>query len=350
MGRVFDLLRGGRRTRNLRVSLATTLLVALWASSDFAAPVEAPASRPDGGADQASPTDAQAVTPATAGGAARADDSASAAAVPLGQQHEWQLVMGRHWQIVGPPGEDPAATDAREGTRGSCPVGMVEVRGRMKLDPMMDLLQQQTCTKWISQTWPERCGEFDAKKWAALSKDMPTQPMSFCIDRFEYPNRKGAYPIILVTWYEARDICKSAGKRLCTEDEWTFACEGEQATPYPNGYVRDPEACLNDRPWRQFHGEAFIPRGGRAAMLELDHLWQGQPSGSRPLCRSHFGVYDMTGNIDEWTRSSIPGERPSVLKGGYWGPVRTRCRPATKAHDEGHMFYQQGLRCCADTP
>jgi formylglycine-generating enzyme required for sulfatase activity len=118
--------------------------------------------------------------------------------------------------------------------------------------------------------------------------------------------------------------------------------------PYPNGYVREPQACVNDRPWKQFHGEALMPRSGRAAMIELDRLWQGVASGTRPACKSSFGVYDMTGNVDEWTRSSIPGERPSVLKGGYWGPVRTRCRPATKAHGEEHTFYQQGFRCCAD--
>ena len=73
------------------------------------------------------------------------------------------------------------------------------------------------------------------------------------------------------------------------------------------------------------------------------------PAGSFPECQSPFGVYDMTGNIDEWTMSSYGG-RKSILKGGYWGPVRTRCRPSTRAHGEDHAFYQQGVRCCADAP
>ncbi len=260
----------------------------------------------------------------------------------------WQLVQGRHWQIVGPAGEAPSVTDAREKNRGTCAPGMIEVAGRMKQHFLLDDLQMQACTKWIDRKWPERCAEYDRDKWLMLSKDLPTQPQHFCIDRFEYPNRKGEYPIILVSWYEARDACKAEGKRLCTEDEWTFACEGEEATPYPNGYVRDPDACLNDRPWKQFNDRALFPRAGENAKQELDRLWQGLPSGARELCKSSFGVYDLTGNVDEWTRSSIAGERPSVLKGGYWGPVRTRCRPATKAHDEQHVFYQQGFRCCAD--
>lgn len=267
-----------------------------------------------------------------------------------GPAREWQLVLGRHWQVLGPPGEPALVTDARERNRGGCLPGMIEVSGNMKQHWLLDELQLQSCTKWIDRKWPERCAAYDRDRWIALSKDLPTQHLHFCIDRFEYPNRRGEYPIIMVSWYEARDACKAEGKRLCTEDEWTFACEGEEATPYPNGYVRDPEACLNDRPWRPFHGDALVPRSGEGARLELDRLWQGLPSGARPLCKSTFGVYDMTGNVDEWTRSSIPGERPSVLKGGYWGPVRTRCRPATKAHDESHLFYQQGFRCCADQP
>lgn len=260
----------------------------------------------------------------------------------------WQLIQGRHWQIVSSPGEGASVTDAREMNRGACLPGMVQVAGRMKQHFLLDDLQLQACTKWIDRKWPERCAEYDRDKWLSLSKDLPTQPLDFCIDRFEFPNRKGEYPIILVSWYEARDACKAEGKRLCTEDEWTFACEGEEARPYPNGYVRDPGACLNDRPWRQYNDKAMFPRSGVGAKQELERLWQGLPSGARELCKSPFGVYDMTGNVDEWTRSSIPGERPSVLKGGYWGPVRTRCRPATKAHDEQHVFYQQGFRCCAD--
>ena len=152
----------------------------------------------------------------------------------------------------------------------------------------------------------------------------------------------------MVNWYEAEDLCADEGKRLCNEDEWTFACEGEEATPYPYGYTRDATACVIDQPWRPFHESALRPRDGANAAAELDRLWQGVPSGSQPRCRSPFGVYDLTGNVDEWTRTVREGERPSILKGGYWGPVRTRCRPATRSHDENHIFYQQGVRCCSD--
>ncbi len=120
--------------------------------------------------------------------------------------------------------------------------------------------------------------------------------------------------------------------------------------PHPYGYERDPEACVIDRPWREVDEDALASRSPERTLEELDRLWQGEPSGSRPRCRSVFGVYDMTGNVDEWTSSVVPGERPSVLKGGYWGPVRTRCRPSTRAHGPDFAFYQQGFRCCSDAP
>jgi formylglycine-generating enzyme required for sulfatase activity len=232
---------------------------------------------------------------------------------------------------------------------------MVEVQGEMLHQgsgdfDVVEALQKNTCVKWVNRTFPERCASFDEERWKVLSARFPRQPMHFCIDRFEYPNRRRAYPWIMVDWNEARGICAREKKRLCSEAEWTFACEGNDALPYPYGYRRDATACVIDQPWRHYEAEALFPPGTDKARVELDHLWQGEASGARPRCRSPFGVYDMTGNVDEWTTSIVPGERPSILKGGYWGPVRTRCRPSTRAHGENFMFYQQGLRCCADMP
>jgi len=263
-------------------------------------------------------------------------------------KHEWHLLGGKFWQIVTTQGEDPELTDAAEGGRGICPVGMIEVAGKMRRHGMMEELQNQACTNWISKTFPARCADFDRDKWLAIAKDLPTENVHACIDRFEYPNRKGEYPAVMINWYEAENACKSQNKRLCTENEWTFACEGEETLPYPTGYKRDAESCVIDRPWYKWDETALGTRNSERAWRELDRLYQALPSGASPRCKSPFGVHDMTGNIDEWTRTSVAGERPSVLKGGYWGPVRTRCRPATKAHDQTHTFYQQGFRCCAD--
>jgi formylglycine-generating enzyme len=224
---------------------------------------------------------------------------------------------------------------------------MVDVAGKMRLISGGDYLQQGTCKNWINKDFPERCAEFDKDKWNAITEKLPQRDMHYCIDRFEFPNVKGESPVILVDFNESAAMCKERGKRMCTEDEWTFACEGEEALPYPYGYVRDVNACLVDKTWKQWEGSWARGRGRNEAMLEIDRLWQGVPSGSMPKCKSPFGVYDLTGNVDEWTRATSGGN-PAILKGGYWGPVRTRCRPSTRVHKDFHVLYQQGFRCCTD--
>ena len=262
-------------------------------------------------------------------------------------KHEWREVGTNHWQIKTAPGEAVDVTDAAEQTRGSCLPGMVTIKGKMRLTEIGDELQKGICTKWINREFPERCATFSKERWAKVRDKLKTKDMNFCIDRFEYPNKKGEFPLIYVDWHESKKFCAADGKRLCTEEEWTFACEGEEAQPYPYGYERDAAACLVDKPWRPFDPASYAGKKD-AVIRELDRLWQGVPSGSLPKCKSPFGVYDMTGNVDEYTQSLSPKGSPAILKGGYWGPVRTRCRPTTRAHGPEHAFYQQGFRCCKD--
>ena len=277
---------------------------------------------------------------------------ASAPSVPA-PTHPWVLREGKHWQIASSRVEATAITDATEGGRGDCAAGMVAVAGQMKVDGAgymdgIDTIQESTCIDWIQRGYPERCERFDREKWLVRSRSIPTQEMRFCIDRYEYPNQRGAYPWIMVSWTESSALCTRQGERLCTEAEWTFACEGEEAIPYPYGYERDATACVSDRAWSTVDARELSPRDSTRALSEIDRLWQGESSGSRFRCKSPFGVYDLVGNVDEWTTSVVHGERPSILKGGYWGRVRDRCRPSTRAHGEDFIFYQQGFRCCAD--
>jgi formylglycine-generating enzyme len=279
---------------------------------------------------------------------------------------DWRSVDKRHWQALGPAGDasEPgsgasstevlASIDAREANGGGCAAGMVRVEGRFRHDSQgeasgeIERIQNGACTDWVSKTFPARCRTFDKAKIAEGVSKLPTRPLDFCMDRFEYPNVLGQNPMIVVTFHEAEALCKKSSKRLCTENEWTFACEGEEVRPYPNGWTRDATSCVIDRPWRPFAEGALQPRDGAGARAELDRLWQGEPSGSRGGCKSPFGVYDMTGNVDEWTRSARTSGYSSILKGGYWGPVRARCRPATRAHNEDFVAYQQGFRCCGE--
>ena len=174
----------------------------------------------------------------------------------------------------------------------------------------------------------------------------------FCIDEFEYPNIAGALPVVMADFADAQRGCAVEGKRLCTVEEWEFACEGTVMWPYPYGLRRDPTACNIDRPWTEPDLPAYSDPWKISS--EVDRLDKRVASGSMDRCVSPFGVRDMTGNVDEWvlnTHGKI-AEKPfrSTLKGGYWGPIRARCRPITSTHNEWFRFYQIGFRCCSDTP
>lgn len=229
---------------------------------------------------------------------------------------------------------------AELGTSGVCPEDMVEVEG----DYCPEV--EQKCLKWIDPegVFPRRCQEF-APSGACQGK---TTHKRFCMDRFEWPNKLGAKPVVMKTWYEAADSCKAVGKRLCGDSEWTLACEGQERLPYPYGYERNSEACNVDKPHPDVNEKALANPATRDA--EVARLWQGEPSGSRESCVSPYGAFDMTGNVDEWVVNESGVPYRSGLKGGYWGPVRNRCRPMTTAHYENFVFYQIGFRCCADTP
>ena len=266
---------------------------------------------------------------------------------------EWDFI-GNHWVFNIEEGTVPSGSP-------NCPGGdMIEINGNMIPDldgnpygdGTVEYLQKRTCKNWINRNYPERCAEFDQPRWETTKQfivhKVGRKRMHFCIDPYEWPNKIGAAPWIMVTWDEAQNLCGTVGKRLCYEDEWTFACEGEEALPYPNGYARDSNKCNIDRQWKVYNSSQLLPRGSETCGKELERLWQGHVSGSDPQCVSPFGVHDMVGNIDEWTIASRPSKYPSILKGGYWGPVRTRCRPSTRSHNPHHTFYQQGFRCCSD--
>ncbi|WP_437983476.1 formylglycine-generating enzyme family protein [Sorangium sp. So ce117] len=198
-------------------------------------------------------------------------------------------------------------------------------------------------------TVSERCLEY-RRPSECLSKKRA--PMRFCVDRYEWPNRKGELPALLVSWRQAVKACEGVGKRLCTEDEFNFACEGEEMLPYTYGFARDATKCNIDRPFRQrevtlFHYERCMRHPKCKA--ELERLDQRVPAGSMPACVSPFGAYDLNGNINEWVvRPGRKSPERSGLKGGWWGPMRGRCRPTVGFHKEEDYGYEQGFRCCKD--
>jgi sulfatase modifying factor 1 len=184
----------------------------------------------------------------------------------------------------------------------------------------------------------------------------------FCIDEYEYPNKKGERPLVMFKFPRAQQLCSAEGKRVCTETEWTTACEGPEYKPYPYGYARDPKACNGDREYVEpkiiDHDKkgapiyAFASKDEAIAKPELERLWQGVESGSQPRCVSDYGVWDMPGNADELASSETPeptSKFDNVTTGGPWlYGVRNQCRPKIYTHNEGFDYYYLSTRCCAE--
>ncbi len=236
-------------------------------------------------------------------------------------------------------GRTPEPTSAGR----ACPDDMVEVEG----DFCPEALEE--CLRWIDKDHqnpggavdPNMCAEFRSP---SRCRSKERVPMHFCIDRYEWPNRPGEVPATAMSWLEAKAACEGAGKRLCNGEEWTFACEGEAMKPYPygDGYHRDSSACNMDvNPWMDPVATPFA------------RLDKRTPSGAFASCQSDTGVFDLTGNVDEWVynESGSPDHVPYVsgLMGGHWvHGVRNRCRAITVTHEPHFSFYVTGTRCCTN--
>ena len=159
--------------------------------------------------------------------------------------------------------------------------------------------------------------------------------MRYCIDTRELTPPGYTFPLVHVNWTEAGQLCAKMNKRLCYEDEWEFACEGEAALPYPYGYKRDGKRCNHDFP----ESELVVKPGEF-----IDRRMAGD---GLPGCKSPFGVFNLVGNVDEWTSKRVKsGKGRAVLRGGWWLTGRNRCRAATTNHGEIYAGMQTGLRCC----
>ncbi len=234
------------------------------------------------------------------------------------------------------------ALEAKD-SKDACPEGMKLVEGEYCSD-----VEHECLSSWYDKsnkkTICEKFAEGSAKCVGTRSKKR------YCIDAYSYPNRAGERPEVMNRFHQAEVKCAAVGKRMCTESEWTLACEGPEMKPFPYGYVRDTNKCHGDVPW----DSPKMPKVAQRDEAELSRLWKGVRSGSQPECVSDYGVFDLPGNNDEVVASEtfsadFRGKFDSVHTGGPWYKgVRNQCRPKIYTHNEDFYYYFLGFRCCSE--
>jgi sulfatase modifying factor 1 len=212
---------------------------------------------------------------------------------------------------------------------------------------------------------------------APCPADMVVIDASFCVDRFEayleeldaggsatapHPpnelvgkkrvraaNRRGATPQAYISQAESAAACGEAGKRLCTDKEWLSACQGTPKTRYPYGTRRRGGYC-NDA------GTEALPAVFPGKMNEWHRLMNDPrldkvpgtvaPSGTFTRCRSEEEVFDMVGNVHEWT-----ADPAGTMRGGFFldtTQLGEGCEYDANGHDTAYHDYSTGFRCCKD--
>ena len=152
---------------------------------------------------------------------------------------------------------------------------------------------------------------------------------------------KHQIPATRMSWYAASEACQAAGKRLCTEEEWVAACQGAapiddddngefaddmvEGTSYPYADYHDPRRCWDAK------GDDFRP----------------VYTGEMPGCVSKDGVYDLTGNVEEWVGAT---PESAALLGGAFDTDKdhARCYRRNDTFGAGYANKRTGFRCCSD--
>ena len=165
-------------------------------------------------------------------------------------------------------------------------------------------------------------------------------------------------PVTQISWKDANEYSKWAGKRLPTEAEWEFAARGGLAG---KKYAWGDELRPNGKPIANWWQGTFPNKNtNEDGFISRAPVKSFEPNG--------YGLYDTAGNVWEWTADwyaddyyqNSPRENPAgaksgderVIRGGSWMCAENFCtnyRVAARSHatpDSG--LNNLGFRCVKD--
>lgn len=162
-------------------------------------------------------------------------------------------------------------------------------------------------------------------------------------------------PVDSATWFEADRYCNKLGKRLPTEAEWEYAARGGTTTHFYWGKtVKGNEANFCDKNCTL-----------NTRVESVDDGYSGPaPPGQFPA--NPFGLYDMAGNLAEWTsdwmnenyyrnspKDNPPGPHPTdakAVRGGSWESTAGFMRSSNRAAYWAKMRNDAiGFRCVSSS-
>ncbi|MCA9537459.1 MAG: SUMF1/EgtB/PvdO family nonheme iron enzyme [Myxococcales bacterium] len=155
----------------------------------------------------------------------------------------------------------------------------------------------------------------------------------------------GVRPWHSVRWRDADKACTAIGWRLCSSEELDRACGGESGYAYPYGNQFSAGLC-NVR-------EAFLAAGAEFSTEA--------PTGHFADCVTQTGIFDLTGNLWEWSndREPMDPDARSYHNAG-WKTVAERhrdsdlvCGTRTALNNFTAPSFAGptvGFRCCRDAP